>query len=255
MFEPELAGRPVYRIYQWAWESLDWIFPPYCAGCGKAGARWCARCQAAMSLVEEPCCLRCGRSIAYEGVCIKCRKDPPNFHALRSVAYFEGPLRKAVHRLKYKGDLALGEILSRPIIKALRRLNWDIDLVTPVPLARERQKKRGYNQAALLARPLAISLNLVYQPKALIKIRETPTQVGLTLSERRANVRGVFQACSELVVGRKILILDDVITSGATLDACAQALSQAGAQEIYALTLTRALYAEKDRTEATGFSD
>ncbi len=99
---------------------------------------------------------------------------------------------------------------------------------------------RGYNQAPLLALPLALGARLPYQPAALKKVRDTPTQVGLTVPERRENVRDAFQAARRLVAGKQVLVIDDVMTSGATMDACAQALLDQGARLVYGLTLTRA---------------
>lgn len=170
-----------------------------------------------------------------------CRKHPPGYTAMRSWAAFSGPLRQAVHRLKYRGDIALGEKLSRALIEMVHSLDWKIDLVMPVPSDLARQTRRGYNQAAFLARPLALACNLPYHSRALVKTRSTPSQVGLTISERRVNVADAFYADPDLVRGRRVLVVDDVTTSGATLDACAVALRNAGALQVYCLTLARAV--------------
>jgi ComF family protein len=110
-----------------------------------------------------------------------------------------------------------------------------------VPLARGRQNERGYNQAGLIARPLSMALGLDYESKALVRRRETRSQVGLSRAERHANVRGAFEAARRRVSGRSILLLDDVATTGATLSACASALYSEGAGGVYAFTLARAL--------------
>jgi ComF family protein len=117
---------------------------------------------------------------------------------------------------------------------------WLVDIVVPVPLALERLSERGYNQASLLARPLAMRLHLPYNPGALSRLRETRTQIGLTAGERRANVFGAFVARSPLVQGKNILVIDDVTTTGSTMDACAFALLDAGAGQVYCLTLAQA---------------
>jgi ComF family protein len=150
-------------------------------------------------------------------------------------------LRNALHRLKYNRDIALGEILAREMIHTLSLTAWKVDLVAPVPISLSRRSERGYNQAALLARPIALYYGLGYRPKALVKSRETRSQVGLTVEERKANVNGAFFAEQRIVKGKNILVVDDVTTSGATLNACAQVLRLAGAKEIYCLTLARAL--------------
>jgi ComF family protein len=116
-----------------------------------------------------------------------------------------------------------------------------VDLVVPVPVSLSRRSERGYNQAALLARPIALFYGLDYRPKALMKLRETRSQVGLTVEERKANVDDAFFGEQRIVKGKNILVVDDVTTSGATLNACAHVLRNAGAEEVYCLTLARAL--------------
>jgi len=150
-------------------------------------------------------------------------------------------LRSALHRLKYNRDVALGEILARPMIDCLSQTTWKVDLVVPVPISLSRRAERGYNQAALLARPISLRFGMKYRPQALIKSRETRSQVGLSVEERQANVHGAFVAKNRIVEGKNILVVDDVTTSGATLNACGQALQMAGAKEVYCLTLARAL--------------
>lgn len=129
------------------------------------------------------------------------------------------------------------------MIHCLEEASWAVDLVIPVPLSPARTAERGYNQAALLARPLALFSGLAYQPKGLLRCRETSTQVGLTMKERWQNVSGAFLANAPLVSGRSVLIVDDVTTSGATLQACAEALLEAGVKKVFALTLARAVQA------------
>jgi ComF family protein len=143
--------------------------------------------------------------------------------------------------LKYQGDLSLGEFLARPLLHCLEEVNWAVDLVVPVPLSAARLAERGYNQAALLARPLALGSGLSFRPQALLRCRETRSQVGLSGKQRRENVAGAFLGNPQIVLGKKTLIVDDVTTSGATLEACAQALRTAGALEVVALTLARAV--------------
>ena len=145
-----------------------------------------------------------------------------------------------MHRLKYARDIALGEVLARPLLEMLNQLDWQIDLVTSVPVGVARRAERGYNQATLLAFPLALASGVPFRSQALFKARETRTQVGLTLAQRRENVHQAFQARPEIVVGRRVLVVDDVTTSGATIEACASALNAAGASQVYGLTLARA---------------
>lgn len=164
---------------------------------------------------------------------------------MRSFARFEGPLRNALHRLKYSRDIALGEVLSQYLINLLSQLDWDIDCILPVPLGHARFEQRGYNQAALLAYPLALATGIAYQPKGLSKIKETATQVGLSFDQRHANVSDAFQADPRIVKNQKILIVDDVTTSGATIESCASAIMIAGANQVYGLTLAQASHVPK----------
>jgi len=138
--------------------------------------------------------------------------------------------------------MTLGEILARPLVSIIVESGWKPDLLVPVPLVAVRQSQRGYNQAALLARPVALANGINYTTKALHKVKVTPTQVGLKYHERFQNVADAFKAESKIVAGRNIVVVDDVTTSGATMEACASALMAAGARKIYGLTLARSSY-------------
>jgi ComF family protein len=143
--------------------------------------------------------------------------------------------------LKYHGDIALGDVLARPLISILWSLRWSFDLVVPTPIGQSRKRERGYNQAALLARPIAFYYEKMFAPQALQKKHDTRSQVGLTYDQRWMNVQDAFVADRGVVQGKQVLLVDDVTTSGATLNYCAQALIDAGAEKAYCLTLARAL--------------
>ncbi len=160
---------------------------------------------------------------------------------MRSWGVFEGPIRQALHKLKYRRNVALGDALAQHLAEYVATLGWPVDLVIPVPLGKERMKERGYNQVGLVAMPLAAINAWRYTPRALARSRETRSQVGLTAAERKENVSGAFRAEAALVSGTTVLLMDDVATTGATLSACASALLEAGARSVYALTLARAL--------------
>lgn len=236
------VGRPAYRFYTWLWKSLDLLFPPRCAGCDVRGERWCGDCQSGTKLVALPVCQQCGRGMYSPGKCKRCQTQPPIFTSLRSWGIYEDSLRNAILKLKYAGDMTMGDVLARPLIKMLGLLPWKVDLVVPVPMGADREAERGYNQAALLAVPVALSTGLPYQLKALKKVRDIPTQVGLSIDERYENVEGAFVADQVIVDRKSVLVIDDVVTSGATMDACSKALCTAGARDVYGLTLARAKF-------------
>lgn len=233
---------PAYRFYQVALAGLDLVYPPYCGGCKKPGVRWCLACQQAARLVLPPFCEKCGQSVANDRLCPACRTSLPAYCAVRSWAFFEGSLRQALHRLKYSGEITLGEALAQPLVSLLGSLDWTVDLVVPVPLGVARRAERGYNQASLLAWPLALRSGISYQSRAVRKVRETRTQVGLSVLQRFENVAGAFHARPELVRGKTVLVVDDVTTTGATLQSIAQALLAAGCLQVYGLTLARAVH-------------
>ena len=230
-----------YRFYQWGWLLIDYVFPPRCGGCGMSGTRWCSECEKNIVLIEPPFCLCCGQKTSENEICHRCRLSPPSYYETRSLSEFSGPIRNALHRLKYRKDAGLGDVLSRKLVDYLQSKEWSIDMVVPVPLGKKRQKERGYNQSALLARPLAYAMGLAYNPQVLKRLRDTRSQVGLTLDQRQENVSYAFSAGSEEIIGKNILIVDDVTTSGATLKACSDALSSAGANQIFGLTLAQAV--------------
>ena len=143
--------------------------------------------------------------------------------------------------MKYRRNLALGEALASQMSEFVRSLQWDTDMLVPIPLGRNRLKERGYNQVALVAEPLAYLVDLKYVPQALRKSRETRSQVGLNVSQRRDNVTNAYQADAVLVIGKSVLLMDDVATTGSTILSSTEALLTAGARDVYAVTIARAL--------------
>jgi competence protein ComFC len=234
-----------YRAYKFLWEALDWLFPPNCGGCGTAGARWCLQCSQNTIEILPPICSICGNPNSNNKPCERCQISPPFYKSLCSYAVFSGSIREAIHRLKYQHDIGLGEVFARLMIIRLEKLNWSFDLISPVPLGLARFKERGYNQATLLARPIALFLKTPFSSQALLRTRETRTQVGLTVTERMDNMSGAFQAKADLVYGKNVLVVDDVATSGATFNACAKALLDGGASNVYGFSLARAVYSPK----------
>jgi competence protein ComFC len=233
---------PAYWLYRTFWIGVDWFYPPHCGGCQKFGERWCDECQKSVVKFAQMVCPKCGSYEPHGHLCAQCLVTPPPITELRSWGKFSGPLREAIHRLKYQKDLGLGEALSIHLIRLLHILNWPIDIITAVPLSMNRHAERGYNQTSLLAVPVALAHHIPYQPKAISRIRETSSQVGLSARKRQENVLNAFVADPNLVKGKVVLILDDVTTTGATLHNCSSALFTAGARMVYGLTLAKAVF-------------
>ena len=231
----------VYSLYRIAWQGIDLLFPPSCGGCGKFGVRWCDECQKNLVVLQEPLCNRCGLPQSKSGVCEKCLENPPFYKELRAWLAFDGSIRKALHGIKYHKNKGMGEELAFELLPFVRKLNWQVDVAVPVPLGKERYKERGYNQVSSFAFPLALAMKWKFSPKALRRVKETRSQVDLSAIERMKNVKDAFVADRRWVDGKSVLVLDDVSTTGATLNSCADALISGGATAVYVLTVARAL--------------
>ncbi len=218
---------------------LDLLFPPRCVGCGKAGTWFCEECYAQIEFIQPPLCPRCGRPTIGGRLCFLCQRDPLRIDGIRAVAYFEGPLRKAIHRFKYDNLRDLAVPLGRLLAVYLERDPLPAEVIVPVPLHPKRLRERGYNQSALLARRLGELTGLPLLEGSLLRVRETAPQVELSAQERKENVRDAFACVDEQVAGKRVLLIDDVCTTGATLEACSIALAQRRPRSVWALTLAR----------------
>jgi competence protein ComFC len=181
----------------------------------------------------------CGDPLPQPGICPTCSAFPPAYTALRSWCVYQGVAREAVHQLKYRRDIGLADALAVPLCELLASLDWSLDAIVPVPLSLSRRRQRGYNQSSFLARPLALAFGLPFRPALLVRIRETNPQVGLSAQGRRDNVAAAFQAAP--THGLRVLVVDDVITTGSTMNACAQALIAAGAAQVFGISFARAV--------------
>jgi ComF family protein len=227
----------------WATAGVDLLFPPRCASCERAGCRICPRCAQLVTPTPATICRRCGR--IQEAVVDHCTTCTGNaafpLHRVRAAALHTAPLRDWIHLLKYEGRRDLAPLLALYLVAALDQPDWAeivarLDGVAPVPLHAERLRERGYNQAGLLADELCHRRRLALRTDLLQREKLTRSQVGLTAVERKANVESAFIA-SPACRGLHLLLIDDVYTTGATLCACAEAALDAGAAEVYALTL------------------
>jgi len=220
---------------------MDYLFPPYCAGCGRFGERFCSDCYREVQRFEHlKVCEKCGHPLSGDK-CISCPRYSFAFKTIKSWGIYNQSLRKAIHSLKFKNNLALGDEFASHLSQIVTNSHWPIDLIAPVPISSGREKSRGYNQSAMLAFPMALNLDVRYASSALSKTKENRSQVGLSPDERFNNAQDAFNANSRLVKNKTVLVVDDVTTTGATLHFCAQALLKAGAHEVYALTLAKAV--------------
>lgn len=219
---------------------LDLLFPPRCIGCSSVGTWLCARCVERLPYIVGPVCERCGLPLQRDLECPACRRYSVRVDGIRSVLLFEGAVRTAIHRLKYRNGRMLAGPFGQLMAAGWDRLGIEVDVIVPVPLHPQRLRQRGYNQAALLARELARHTGLPSHEGALSRVRHTASQMALDAAARRDNVRGAFRCTDGQLRGRRVLLIDDVCTTGATLDACADALRAAGAIAVWGFTLARA---------------
>lgn len=220
---------------------LDTIFPPVCANCEKVGVLLCADCLAEMSRLNEPLCQGCGRSVSrYRTLCRQCRDRPASLPQLRAAVLYLDPVPRIVHQLKYNGVYALAEPLAALMAEAWPRWEEPVDLLLAIPLHPKRQRSRGYNQSEYLTQHLRSILDLPGESGMLKRIKDTRPQVDLTPSERMANVVGAFWADARDVAGKRIVMIDDVCTTGSTLTEAGKALLAAGARKVSGYCLARA---------------
>jgi ComF family protein len=234
--------------------ALDLVLPPLCLVCrapvGDANSL-CAACWSAMRFIGPPFCDRCGLPFEYEqatdGTCAACLAHPPAFSRARAVLRYDDASKRLILRFKNADRIHAAPALARWLARAGGDLVKGTDLIVPVPLHWRRLLRRRYNQSALLAKALARHAALPWSPDALSRLRPTQSQGGLSARQRRDNVRGAFAVGPRrkaLVAGRRILLIDDVLTTGATLDAAAKALLRAGAAEVSALAIARVVKAD-----------
>ncbi len=218
--------------------ALDLVFPPRCAVCDKGGAFLCDACADGLVEAQLRRCSRCWRP--GEVLCFECRRTPPPFTGLRTAFVHTGNARTLVHALKYRGVTALATPMASYLADVVRRERLPVDAIVPVPLSGMRRRMRGYNQAEVLAKALGRELRSPVRRDALIRRRNTPPQArSADAKERRRNVAGAFAARDAGLHGFRVLLVDDVTTTGATMAACAEALRAANAHSVWGLAFAR----------------
>jgi ComF family protein len=248
---PDLLHRLADRARTAGRSALDLALPPHCLACGEpvlALGEFCADCFRQTGFISEPCCIRCGVpfiSLAQGGVdllCPTCRTTPPTFDRARAALRYDAQARRLLLPLKYADRVEMTTLLVRQMARAGGALLRQADVLVPVPLHRRRLFMRRYNQAALLGHGLARGAHKRMLPDALVRTRPTANLGDKSARERASEVAGAFivrPSRAATLVGRRVLLIDDVMTSGATANACALALMRAGAAGVDVLTAAR----------------
>lgn len=235
---------------------LNFVFPLDCKICEKPireskGYSICEDCFKTIELIERPYCAKCGKPLIptdffkqnREILCLDCKRKKYSFEFSRSTGIYDKVLKKCIHLFKYYGEKKLAKPLGKLMVDSLVKndeFKRKIDLIIPVPLHRNDLKKRGFNQSVLLGKVTGDYLSIPVRENVLIKKKLTPFQVNLSKKERKINILGAFSVEKpEEIKGKNILILDDVFTTGATVEECTKELMKARAKNIFVLTLAR----------------
>jgi ComF family protein len=251
----EAGARSKFHLGSWghkAWVGLiDFIVPPKCLVCREAvlqPASLCLSCWLGLNHIEAPVCNVLGTPFAYDqgagAISAAALADPPSWDRARAAVGFDDASRGLVHAFKYRDTMEAGLLMARLMSRAGRELLAEVDVIIPVPLHRWRLWHRRFNQAAYLSHQLARDTGKLLRTDILVRTRSSRSQVGLKQDERRKNVARIFAVAPDgisLIAGRRVLLVDDVLTTGATAGSCAAVLKKAGAAQVDVLTFALVL--------------
>ncbi|NOZ41697.1 MAG: ComF family protein [Alphaproteobacteria bacterium] len=236
-----------HRISHWSRHLLDQLLPPRCLACGggvQDAGRICSDCWRQLDFLQGPACACCGYPFDFGSdgaLCAACLKSLPPFRRARAALRYDDGSRHMIISFKHGDRTDYGDFFAQLLSQASQGLELSSALVIPVPLHKQRLRKRRYNQAAVLAQNFARKKHFDYIPDMLVRHRYTPPQEG-NYACRKRNVAGAFnirEKCRQIIAERAIIVIDDVYTTGATATACARLLKQAGAGSVDILTLAR----------------
>lgn len=221
-------------------EVIDFFFPRECIECGKVGDFICIQCAKKFTRPIPPLCLRCGKPESSGTFCYECWGKCNGLDSIRSVFIFDGTLRKAVHSLKYHNLRSIAQCLGSYMADYYSANGMTGDVLVPVPLHDLRIRERGYNQSGLLASEISRNVGIPVNQTFLKRIRNCKPQARTSgVEERRRNMENAFGCTGNGVNGLDVVVIDDVCTTGATLEACASVLKAAGAKRVTGFTLAR----------------
>lgn len=224
---------------------LEIVYPPHCCVCkGPSRESICASCEKTLPLLSPPYCRKCGTPEHLDGLCSRCQTESPSFDRVRSSCAYSGSMKKAIASFKFHGKRRLAQALAPLMLQLFEReFALDtIDFIIPVPLHAKRESRRGFNQSTLLGEHLSEARHIPLKPELLERIRDTATMNKLGWPERRENMKGAFRIKdAESVKAAHILLIDDIITTGATLNEIAHLLKMNGASRVQGITLARTL--------------
>lgn len=239
---------PVPKVLLDLWSGLlDLVYPPKCLVCGDMQPKYfCEECLKQVVYIQPPVCSNCGAPRdPNESRCRECHGVEFCFNAASAVGVYDGVLKEAIHQFKYSGHRVMGPILGELLVDYLhahRGMLLHTNCVIPVPIHHSRERQRGFNQSDILAAEIGRAFSLPVLPSVLVRTIPTHPQVDLPIDKRRNNVERAFKVRREdAVSGRSILLVDDVFTTGSTVDSAASALRDAGASYIHVLTLARSV--------------
>jgi len=220
--------------------AVDFLFPRWCVGCSREGGFLCDLCRQSLPRITPQLCPKCCRPQPGGELCPDCISWQAQIDGIRSPFQFDGVIRQAIHQLKYRNLRALATPLGRLLQEYLATNPIPVEVLVPVPLHPKRLRERGYNQSGLLARELGKLANLPVVDDCLIRQKHTPPQArASTRDERKNNVAGAFTCHDQRLNNKAVLLIDDVSTSGATINACAATLKSSGASSVWGLVLAK----------------
>ena len=218
--------------------ALDLFFPPRCIGCEREGKYICDSCCEKLPLISPPVCTICGRPLTDRNSCPGCIEGPVAIDGIRAPFLFHGIIREAIHEFKYRNLKSVAPLLAGFLQDYLLENPIPGDVLVPVPIHRKRHRERGYNQSSLISRELSRKNGLPVIEDCLIRRINTPPQIRTTsASDRRKNIADAFTCINDTLEGRHVILVDDVSTSGATLNTCAEVIKSSGAAGVWGLTI------------------